>query len=430
MYLIFRWTKSWIEPQSPTFFLSSHIMKRLLIILLAAVIFTAASDKTPQQLYIEKYAVTAVREMYRSGVPASITLAQGLLESRYGESRLASEGNNHFGIKCHRDWTGKTIYADDDEKNECFRAYGSADQSFRDHSDFLRYKDRYKFLFEYDITDYKSWALGLRQAGYATDPTYGQKLIGIIENYKLYEYDTMKNSEEVEEYVEEQSKMDSKTEAKVDDGKDSQKTEPKSETRERTKTRRDSDKVASAKLKDKESAKDRRARERAEKEAQKKKSTSRTKTRAKSSQSETEFQELPSSPLSIEESVQMDKSGLEQFQFNLSRPTYMRNGVAFVYAIEGETFESIARDYHLFLKEILGFNDVKSVRPLNAGEMVFIQSKKKQAPKGLEKYIVSEDGEKLWDICQRFAVKQQAIEKLNGFANGRELYEGDTILLR
>lgn len=411
-------------------------MKKLLIILLAAVIFTAASDKTPQQLYIEKYALTAVREMYRSGVPASITLAQGLLESRYGESRLATEGNNHFGIKCHRDWTGKTIHADDDEKNECFRAYGSADQSFRDHSDFLRYKDRYKFLFEYDITDYKSWALGLKQAGYATDPTYGQKLIGIIENYKLYEYDTMKSEDAVEEYVEEQSKKeskkDSKSDSKIDDRKSDQKADSKQEARERTKTKKDSDKVASAKLKDKESAKERRARERAEKEDQKKKSTSRTKTRSSKDQQEapSSIDDIPSSPLSIEESVQIDKSGLEKFQFNLSRPTYMRNGVAFVYAIEGETYESIARDYHLFLKEILGFNDVKAVRPLNAGEMVFIQAKKKQAPKGLEKYIVSEDGENLWDICQRFAVKIQAIEKLNGFAAGRELYEGDTILLR
>lgn len=412
-------------------------MKRLLIILLAAVIFTAASDKTPQQQYIEKYALTAVREMYRSGVPASITLAQGLLESRYGESRLATEGNNHFGIKCHRDWTGKTIYADDDEKNECFRAYGSADQSFRDHSDFLRYKDRYKFLFEYEITDYKSWALGLRKAGYATDPTYGQKLIGIIENYKLYEYDTMKNEEAVEEYVEEQSKKDSKkdakSETKVDDRKKSDSNaDSKPDVKERTKTKKDSDKASTAK----ESARDRRARERAEKkaekEAQSRKSTSRTKTRAPKNQVEepSSIEDIPSSPLSIEESVQIDKSGLEKFQFNLSRPTYMRNGVAFVYAIEGETYESIAKDYHLFLKEILGFNDVKTVRPLNAGEMVFIQAKKKQAPKGLEKYIVSEDGEKLWDICQRFAVKQQAIEKLNGFAGGRELYEGDTILLR
>ena len=127
--------------------------------------------------------------MYRSGVPASITLAQGLLESRYGLSELAVKGNNHFGIKCHNNWNGKKIYYDDDAKGECFRKYPSPEQSYRDHSDFLRYRDRYRFLFDYKTTDYKSWANGLKKAGYATDPSYASKLIRIIEDYRLYEYD-------------------------------------------------------------------------------------------------------------------------------------------------------------------------------------------------------------------------------------------------
>ena len=155
-----------------------------------AIISIGATSVTPQDDYIRKYSATAVREMYRSGVPASITLAQGLLESRYGQSELAVRGNNHFGIKCH-DWTGKKMYYDDDAKGECFRVYSSADESFRDHSDFLRYRDRYKFLFDYDVTDYKSWAYGLKKAGYATDPSYPSKLIKIIEDYHLYDYDIM-----------------------------------------------------------------------------------------------------------------------------------------------------------------------------------------------------------------------------------------------
>jgi LysM repeat protein len=122
-------------------------------------------------------------------VPASITLAKGLLESRHGLSELAVKGNNHFGIKCHNNWTGKKIYYDDDAKGECFRKYPSPEQSYRDHSDFLRYRDRYKFLFDYKTTDYKSWANGLKKAGYATDPSYASKLIRIIEDYRLYEYD-------------------------------------------------------------------------------------------------------------------------------------------------------------------------------------------------------------------------------------------------
>ena len=147
------------------------------------------NQKSPQEIYIEQFATLAVEEMYRSGVPASITLAQGLLESRYGLSELAVKGNNHFGIKCHNNWNGKKIYYDDDAKGECFRKYPSPEQSYRDHSDFLRYRDRYKFLFDYNTTDYKSWANGLKKAGYATDPAYASKLIRIIEDYRLYEYD-------------------------------------------------------------------------------------------------------------------------------------------------------------------------------------------------------------------------------------------------
>lgn len=146
-------------------------------------------DRSPQEIYVEQFASLAVEEMYRSGVPASITLAQGLLESRYGLSELAVKGNNHFGIKCHNNWKGKKMYYDDDRKGECFRKYPSPEQSYRDHSDFLRYRDRYKFLFDYKITDYKSWAHGLKKAGYATDPAYASKLIRIIEDYRLYEYD-------------------------------------------------------------------------------------------------------------------------------------------------------------------------------------------------------------------------------------------------
>lgn len=149
----------------------------------------SAAAVSPYVAYIEKYAPVAVNEMKRSGVPASITLAQGLLESRAGQSALASKGNNHFGVKCHKDWKGREFRQDAEIKNECFRAYASADESFHDHSDFLRYRDRYKFLFELDPTDYKGWAHGLKKAGYATDPAYPQKLIKIIEEYKLYKYD-------------------------------------------------------------------------------------------------------------------------------------------------------------------------------------------------------------------------------------------------
>lgn len=143
------------------------------------------------QQYIDQYKDLAIEQMKTHGIPASITLAQGLLESGAGRSRLAVKGNNHFGIKCHG-WGGASIYEDDDERNECFRRYPSAYDSFEDHSRFLRSGQRYRSLFSLRITDYKGWARGLKAAGYATNPKYADQLIGIIQLYKLYQYDTAK----------------------------------------------------------------------------------------------------------------------------------------------------------------------------------------------------------------------------------------------
>lgn len=140
--------------------------------------------------YIEKYAAVAVNEMKRTGIPASIKLAQGMIESDYGRSRLARVANNHFGIKCHNNWRGPVIYHDDDAKDECFRKYSRPEESFRDHSDFLVSGSRYRFLFELEPTDYKGWARGLKKAGYATNPVYADMLIKKIETNRLYLFDT------------------------------------------------------------------------------------------------------------------------------------------------------------------------------------------------------------------------------------------------
>ncbi len=167
--------------------------KPLLALLLTFVIGLQASAQTRlYQQYIERYRDIAIEQMLKWKVPASITLAQGLLESAAGQSSLATNGNNHFGIKCHG-WTGRTIYRDDDRRNECFRAYGSAYESFEDHSRFLATGQRYKGLFSLKTTDYKGWARGLKAAGYATNPRYAQSLIDIIENYNLSQYDRAKS---------------------------------------------------------------------------------------------------------------------------------------------------------------------------------------------------------------------------------------------
>lgn len=139
--------------------------------------------------YIHKYRDIAVEEMKRYHIPASITLAQGLLESGAGQGTLARKSNNHFGIKCGGDWRGKSVKHDDDARNECFRVYKNAAESYRDHSIFLAGRSRYAALFKLDITDYKGWAHGLKKAGYATNPRYAYQLIDIIERYDLYKYD-------------------------------------------------------------------------------------------------------------------------------------------------------------------------------------------------------------------------------------------------
>lgn len=313
-------------------------MKRFILVVLSLLALSA--DRTPQEKYIEQYSSIAVSEMERTGVPASITIAQGLVESRYGMSPLAVKGNNHFGIKCHNDWTGSKMYHDDDLSGECFRVYPTAEQSFRDHSDFLRYRDRYKSLFELESTDYKAWAHGLKKAGYATDPAYASKLIKVIEDYQLYRFDC---------------------------------------------------KVAA----------------------------------------------VPEAPLEIEAPRKLDRRELagrpeyrEELKFSLSHNVMTINGVAFVKSAKGETYKSIAKEFGLFPKEILNFNDLECEEDLEEGTVVFVARKKKMAERGLDKYIVDHDGENLRDIAQRFGVRLSSIRKMNGLKEGDALREGDTILLR
>lgn len=314
-------------------------MKRILFFLATFFCGIAVSASTPQQDYVTRWAATAVEEMSRSGVPASITLAQGILESNSGQSELAVSSNNHFGIKCHSDWEGRSVLHKAEGGMECFRAYSRAEESFRDHSDFLRYQDRYKPLFNLDPTDYKSWARGLKQAGYATDPGYPDKLVKIVEDYKLYLYDvTSPGQIPVSPSALESPKL--------------------------------AEAVAGAKFK-------------------------------------------------------------EEYAIQLSRPIYTINGSLCIYAIEGETLESIASNHGLFRGEILKYNDLSIDKALKTGDIVFLEFKKGQAAKGVDKYVVGEDGPfTLYDISQRFGVRLKGLKKLNPRFGDETLKEGDTVLLR
>ena len=165
-------------------------MKRVLTLsaLLLAGTSLANDARITKSEYVDQWKATAIQQMVENNIPASITLAQGILESGSGNSSLAISGNNHFGIKCHG-WAGKKMYKDDDKASECFRVYKTADESYKDHSEFLMGYSRYAFLFTYDVTDYKAWARGLKEAGYATNPKYPDLLIGIIEDLNLDQYD-------------------------------------------------------------------------------------------------------------------------------------------------------------------------------------------------------------------------------------------------
>ena len=158
------------------------------------------AQKTATLIYIDQYKDIAVKEMKRTGIPASITLAQGIVESNSGESNLATKANNHFGIKCKAEWKGETYFQDDDTKQECFRVYKNAESSFIDHSNFLKTRSNYAPLFELDPVDDSAWCYGLKKAGYATAPDYPKKLLKVIQDYELSQFNFPELAEEVENF--------------------------------------------------------------------------------------------------------------------------------------------------------------------------------------------------------------------------------------
>ncbi len=286
--------------------------------------------------YINTYKDIAIRQMELSGIPASITLAQGCLESGDGNSSLAVNAKNHFGIKCHA-WEGRKYYQDDDAKNECFRAYRSAEESFADHSDFLRYNRRYATLFDLNPDDYKGWAYGLKAAGYATNPQYPQLLIKIIEEYELYNYDKVTISGDVV---------------------------------------------------------------------------------------------LPPSPSQLQTPIRvLPTRESPLYKISLQREVFSQNGAAYIIAEENDTFARIAREYNLFTRELLSFNDCHKDRQLSKGDRVYIEKKRKYARKHLDKHVV-EEGETLYSISQNYGIRLKSLRKINNFSNVNEPEAGSIIKLR
>lgn len=275
---------------------------------------STAQERISTADYINQWSATAVTNMEKSGIPASIILAQGLLESGAGNSELARDGNNHFGIKCHG-WTGDKIYHDDDKKGECFRKYPSAQESFNDHVAFLSGSKRYAFLFELKPTDYKAWAKGLKEAGYATNPKYPKLLIDIIEKNNLQDYDSNKGRKQV-------AKIEDKPK---DEDKFTQNKKPKESAEKEEKSRKQL---------------------RAEKRAAKKSA----KAKENSLPNETAY------PVSVSS-----------------------NNIQYINAIGGERLRELADALLLNVWQLEKYNDLVEFYKFEAGERVYIQPKRRKA---------------------------------------------------
>jgi len=292
-------------------------MRTLFYLFIALGSISVVAQEATSEDYIRKYHKIAIDEMNAYGIPASITLAQGILESGNGNSDLAHKSNNHFGIKCHKNWSGRKVYHDDDAKNECFRKYRKVSDSYRDHSEFLKNRDRYAFLFDYKMTDYIAWAKGLKKAGYATHPEYAEKLINLIERFDLAQYDRASKS-----------------------GKR---------------------KVKKPKRKDRK---------------------------------------------------EIFKS---------------ENGLKYVLAETGDTYDVIATEQSLWMWELLAFNDCEKDQHLAQGDVVYLEMKKKKAKS--EFYVVKE-GETLHFISQLHGIQLAKLQYKNRLKKDHKIQVGQKLFLR
>jgi LysM repeat protein len=330
--------------------------------------------------------------MQRTGIPASITLAQGMLESSYGRSTLATKGNNHFGIKCHSSWTGAKIFHDDNRRGECFRAYNSALESYRDHSEFLVNGSRYSGLFTLSKTDYKGWAHGLKKAGYATDPKYAHLLIGKIEEYGLHAYDTGKGV----------------TGVTVAQG-----TAPAIVPATGTATATTTVPATGTAT-------------------------------APATVPATGAVTVPATPAATvrkandtsavqkstaTETTREIEAPIKVISLNTGNKPLVNNGVEYITTVEGDTFESLAEKHELLAWEIIRYNDLTSATPLQPGQVIYLQSKRTMAEKGKQMHTVT-SGETMHSISQKYAIKLSSLYKMNVMEEGTKCSPGQKLRIR
>ncbi len=345
--------------------------------------------------YLNKYSTLAVSEMKRTGIPASITLAQGMLESNYGRSTLAVRGNNHFGIKCHSDWQGDRVLHDDNRRGECFRAYSSAEDSYRDHSDFLVNGSRYRDLFRLSSTDYKGWAHGLRKAGYATDPNYAHLLITKIEQYGLHAYDTG-------------SKMPVQS-ARQATGGPANVTASKAAASVSPSTTSSPPSSVPARVPPAVSGTDQR-----------------TVSAAVQKDADTAVTEkVPSSVPTAGEA----EAPIKVITLGSSGKLLKNNDVEYIIADEGDTWESVAEKHQLLAWEITRYNDIAPGTPLQPGQVIYLQPKRTRASQGLAVHTVT-PGETMYSISQKYAIRLSSLYKMNVMTEGSECKPGQKLRIR
>jgi len=346
-------------------------MRTIVFIALALVFSSAAIAQSVKKDYALTWAEIAVSEMHDTGIPASITLAQGILESGNGKSQLAAMSNNHFGIKCHKGWTGESVRYDDDEAQECFRKYPDARQSFKDHSAFLSTRGRYAFLFSLGKYDYKAWAHGLKKAGYATDPQYAYRLIKIIEREQLFLYDTMSNAE-VTAYVSERLNPSTTINPII-----TASTNPNPPAAPR--------------------------------------------------QTAPDVEQRTQSPMilgpagSPEPVIEMAKG----------RNLFFENEVEAVWAHEGDSPNSLAQRYNISVKKLKKYNEWPQYQSeFTHGMKVYLKNKKKKTSSRMNKYHEVKAHETIYQIAQSYGLKTKSLLKLNGLSEGQEVQAGEMLYLQ
>ena len=339
----------------------------------------AAASPTYAMDYVNRYSSLAVSEMRRTGIPASITLAQGMLESNYGRSTLATQGNNHFGIKCHSDWKGKKIYHDDNRRGECFRSYPSAEESYRDHSDFLTNGSRYKDLFRLSSTDYKGWAHGLKKAGYATDPKYATLLISKIEDYGLHAYDTGSATPLSDQASVAPAPKQTTVQKPAATAPNQTTGQEPAATAQKT-----ADSVLIPEVR-------------------------------------TSSDPVPSQPES--------QTPIKAISLSTGRKILENNGVQYIIAREGDTYKSIAEEYQLLVLEVSRYNDMPPDAPLKPGQIIYVQPKRSKAAEGNAIHTVKA-GETMYFLSQKYAVKLSSLYKMNVMEEGTECVPGQKVRIR